>query len=123
MADLWGQTVGKDQLEVAGVEEVDKVQNDFLSSLRTAGKLSRTIDAQAGLYDLDGKTILAFYIPELPRTEKPAYLKGDIRQSYIRRGGGDERCTPREIERFLRDAAAQPFDSETLPDVDPKDLL
>lgn len=117
---IFGVKQSGNQLEVAGVEEVDKVQNDFLSSLRTAGKLSRAIDVQGKLYDVDGKIVLAFYIPELPRTEKPAYLKGDIRQSYIRRGGGDERCTPREIERFLRDAAAQPFDGEALPDVDPK---
>lgn len=117
---IFGVRQAGNQLEVAGVEDVDKVQNDFLSSLRTAGKLSRAIDARGELHNLDGKTVLVFRIPELPRTEKPVYLKGDIRQSYIRRGGGDERCTPREIERFLRDAADQPFDGKVLPDLDPE---
>ena len=65
---------------------------------------------------------MAFYIPELPRSQKPAYLKGDPRQSYIRRGGGDEKCTPKEIERFLRDAGESPFDSSLVEDLDPNDF-
>ncbi|RPH82972.1 MAG: transcriptional regulator, partial [Desulfobacteraceae bacterium] len=70
------------------------------------------------IHEIDGQAVLAFYIPELSRSEKPAYLKGDPRQSFIRRGGGDERCTPRELERFLRDAAKEPFDGGLIDDLD-----
>ena len=51
------------------------------------------------------RTLLVFHIPEAERKEKPIYLKNDIRESFIRRGAGDERCTKVEIERFLRDAS------------------
>ena len=93
-------------LEVVGVVEVDKVQNDFLSTLRAGDKLNHVIAVEEQAEEMDGKTLLVFHVPESPRGEKPIYLRGDIRESYIRRGAGDERCTMPEIERFLRDAAA-----------------
>ena len=92
-------------LEIVGVEEVDKVQNDFLSTLRSGEKLNRVITVSEETVEHEGKTLLVFFIPESPRSEKPVYLKGDIRQSYIRKGSGDEKCTQTEIERFLRDSA------------------
>lgn len=117
---VFGVKQEKGQFVVLGVEDVDKVQNDFLSCLRARGKLNHPIDAHGALYNIDGRIVLAFFIPEQPRTEKPVYLKGDPRQSYIRRGGSDERCTPRELERFLRDAATVPFDHELVGNLDPQ---
>lgn len=105
-------------LDVVGVAEVDKVQNDFLSTLRAGDKLNRVITVAESRHELDGKTLLVFHVPESPRHEKPVYLRGDIRQSFIRRGAGDERCRMVEIERFLRDATAD-FDSQLL-DLDPE---
>lgn len=102
------------QLEVVGVSEPDKVQNDFLSALRTGDKLNRRISVKEERFEHDGKTLLVFHIPEALRSEKPVYLKGDIRQSYIRRGASDEQCTQTEIERFLRDAAAERYDSQAV---------
>lgn len=104
--------------EIVGVIEIDKVQNDFLSCLRTGDKLNRVIAVQEDAVEHDGKTLLVFFIPEAQRREKPVYLNGDIRKSYIRRGGCDEHCTQTEIERFLRDAADSTYDGELLADLD-----
>lgn len=119
---VFGVSQDKEAFVVSGVEAADKVQNDFLSCLRAVDKLSRAIDVKGEIHNIDGNVVLAFYIPELPRSQKPAYLKGDPRQSYIRRGGGDEKCTPKEIERFLRDAGESPFDSSLVEDLDPNDF-
>ena len=100
--------------DVVGVVEVDKVQNDFLSTLRAGDKLNRVIAAAEDAHEVDGKTLLVFHVPESPKRDKPVYLGGDIRQSFIRRGAGDERCTMREIERFLRDASDAKYDGELL---------
>lgn len=102
-------TLGK--LEIVGVTDPDKVQNDFLSVIRAGEKINRIINIKEERFEHEGKTLLAFHIPEALRSEKPVYLKGNIRLSYIRRGAGDEQCTQTEIERFLRDAAAERFDS------------
>ena len=107
------------RFEVAGVVEVDKVQNDFLSTLRSGQKLNRVIATKEKLIEQDGKALLVFHIPEARRQEKPIYLTGDIRRSFIRRGGCDGQCTQAEIERLLRDAASERHDAETI-DVDPE---
>ncbi len=98
--------------EVAGVLEVDKVQNDFLSALRAGNKVNHDIKVGTELIDVEDKTILVFRIPETSRQDKPIYLNGDIRRSFIRRGGCDQRCTMPEIERFLRDAAEERWDGQ-----------
>ena len=101
-------------LEMVGVMQVDKVQNEFLSTLRSRQKINRAIGVAEDVVETDGATLLVFHIPESPRSDKPVYLDGDIRRSYIRRGAGDERCTPGEIERFLRDASEDRYDGEPL---------
>jgi ATP-dependent DNA helicase RecG len=63
------------QLEIVGVIEVDKVQNAFLSCLRTTDKLNCPIDAQEDMVEHDGKTLLVFYVPEARRRDKPVYLR------------------------------------------------
>ena len=100
--------------EIVGVLEVDKVQNDFLSVLRSGQKLNRVVAAKEQLIEDDGKALLVFHIPEARRRDKPIYLNNDITRSYIRRGAGDERCTPEEIGRMLRDSADERHDGETV---------
>ena len=100
--------------EIVGVLEVDRVQNDFLSVLRSGQKLNRVIAVAERLIEDDGRTLLVFHIPEARRQDKPIYLGGDIRKSFIRRGAGDERCTQTEIERLLRDAADERYDGGTV---------
>jgi ATP-dependent DNA helicase RecG len=100
------------QHEIAGVLDVDKVQNDFLSALRADNKVNHDIQVESKLIDVDGKIVLAFRIPEASRQNKPIYLNRDIRRSFVRRGGCDHRCTMHEIERFLRDASEQRWDGQ-----------
>lgn len=105
------------RLEVTGVETPDSVQNDFLSVLRSGQKLNRAIAVDAHSLQIDGKHVFAFHVSESSRSEKPVYLKGDPRQSYLRRGAGDEQCTQSELERFLRDAAQDRYDGVALADM------
>ena len=109
--------------EVVGVIEVDKVQNEFLSTLRSRQKVNRPISVAGEVLEIDGATLLVFHIPESPRSEKPVYLDGDIRRSFIRRGGCDERCTPVEIERFLRDASDARYDGQPLEALDAEEFF
>ena len=116
---VFGIQDGAGGYEIVGVLEVDKIQNDFLSVLRSGQKLNRVIVAKERLIEDDGRTLLVFHIPEARRQDKPVYLNGDIRRSFLRRGAGDERCTQTEIERLLRDAADERHDAQTM-DLDPE---
>lgn len=102
------------RIEIVGVIEVDKVQNDFLSVLRSGQKLNRVINARGRIVREDGRTLLIFRIPEARRQDKPVYLNGDIRRTFLRRGAADEQCTPEEIERLLRDAADDRYDGQAV---------
>lgn len=116
---VFGIQDGAGGFEIVGVLEVDKVQNEFLSVLHAGQKLNHVIAVKEQLVEDQGKVLLIFHVPEARRQEKPVYLNGDIRRSFIRRGGCDERCTSAEIERLLRDATNEPYDAETI-DLDPE---
>ena len=119
---VFGVEDNRGSFKIVGVIEVDKVQNDFLSCLRTGKKFNCLISVQESALEHGDKTLLVFHVPEAQRKEKPVYLNGDIRKSYIRRGGGDEQCTKPEIERFLRDSSDTIYDSETMPDLDAEEF-
>ena len=102
------------QFEIVGVIAVDKVQNEFLTTLRTREKFNRIIETTESHLSHEDKTLLIFYIPEVHRREKPVYLNGDIRKTYIRSGGGDMHCSEVEINRFLREASDERYDSGTV---------
>lgn len=114
---VFGVSEAHGGLEVTGVAEPDKVQNDFLAVLRGGQKLNSIITVAPHRFEIDGKHVFAFHVPESPRSEKPVYLKGDPRQSYLRRGAADEQCSPSELERFLRDAAQERYDGAVLLDL------
>lgn len=115
---LFGVSENNGQLEVSGVDPAafDRVQNAFLTTLRSGQKLNHIISAEPHVYELEGNRILAFFIPEAVRHQKPVYLNGNPRDSYIRRAASDERMTDGELQRFLRDAAQQCWDGEALTD-------
>jgi len=103
--------------EVVGVLDVDKVQNEFLSSLRQKDKISQIIDVQEHLHKVDKKDLLVFYIPESSRFEKPVYLNGNFKRSFLRKGACDVKCSHDEMERLIRDASNERYDGETLIEI------
>lgn len=102
-----------DEYVIVGVSNVDKVQNDFISTLNAGQKFNHDIHPSEHLIKIDGKTVLVFWIPEASRTNKPVYLNGDIRQTYIRKGGCDQKASRVQIERMLRDADSDRWDSQS----------
>ncbi len=115
---LFGVSEVNGQLQVSGVDgdAFDQVHDAFLTTLRSGQKLNHIIDAHPKVYELEGKRILAFFIPESDRHQKPVYLNGNPRDSYTRRAARDERMTNNELQRFLRDAAQRPWDGEGVTD-------
>lgn len=109
---VFGVAQRGEEFQIVGVDKTDKVQNDFLSVLHADGKINHDVTVTEQRIDVGGKTILIFRIDENPRTRKPLYLDGDIRRSFLRKGGGDYRAQARDIERMLRDATADIWDSQ-----------
>ena len=98
------------RFDVVGVLDVDKVQNEFISTLRQKEKISLIVNVEEHLLCLDGNDLLIFYVPEATRTDKPVYLNGDIRRAFIRKCGADSRCSREEIQRMINDASVDRYD-------------
>jgi ATP-dependent DNA helicase RecG len=109
---VFGVAQHGDAYEITGVDKPDKVQNDFLSVLHADAKINHDVQVTEQRLDIGGKTILVFQIAENQRTRKPVYLDGDIRRTFLRKGGGDYRAQMQDIERMLRDATADRWDSQ-----------
>ncbi len=111
---VFGVRKDRQDIEIIGVLDIDKVQNEFLSTLRSREKVSVNVGVQEELHRLDGSDLLIFYIPEVSRSEKPVYLNGDLRRAFLRSGGCDVRCSDIELNRFLTDAATDRYDSQLI---------
>lgn len=109
-------------VEVVGVQDVDKVQGEFLNTLRQPRKFSVGVEVQEELHRLGDLDLLVFYIPEASRSQKPVYLNDDIRRAFVRSGGSDVRCSASERNRFLVDAASERYDSRSV-EIDPAEAF
>ncbi len=111
---VFGVEEGDEGFLIVGVIDVDKVQNEFFNTLRSRQKISCQLETSGDILGHKGNKVLVFFIPEARRQDKPVYLNGDIRRSFIRRGGSDQRCTDREIKRYLRNASGGRFDGSPI---------
>ena len=96
------RTGGKSIYEIQGVDFPEKLEQDFVTVLRSNGKFNQRISVQAAKFDIEGKVVLAFYIPM--SEYKPVYISVPS-NTYIRIGSGDQRATEFEIRAMQRDQA------------------
>ncbi len=111
---VFGVRQSGQDMEVVGVLDVDKVQNEFLTTLRQPDKISVVVNVREELHKHDGADLLTFHVPEVHRSEKPVFLNGDIRRAFVRSGGSNIRCSDNERNRFLIDAAAERYDGQAV---------
>ena len=97
--------------EVQGVDNIEKLEQDFLGTLRS-GKFNQTIFARPQRYDIAGCSLLALYIPEAEM--KPVYFGNPV-NTFIRMGSGDQRATEGEIRAMFRDQSFGKKTEETIP--------
>lgn len=93
---------GKSTYEIQGVDQPEKIEQDFVTVLRSNGKFNQRISVQTAKFEIDGKTVLAFYIPM--SEYKPVYISVPT-NTYIRLGSGDQRATEYEVRAMQRDQA------------------
>ncbi len=86
--------------EVTGVGNPEKIEQDLVTTLRGRNKFNVLINPECRKYDIDGKTVLAFYIPSAE--QKPVYFNS-LQNTFIRTASGDQRATDYEINALLRE--------------------
>lgn len=92
-------------------------------------KVSRNVieNKNISLHDIDGKTVISIYIPELPDQKKPLYLNGNYNKTYIRKNEGDYLASDEDLRRFIRNAQndndSELLDNFTIEDLNPDSVL
>lgn len=96
----------KDGIEITGVKNVGKILSDLhtLCNDESYTNYNGISDENVEVIEEDDKKIIRIYIPEAEKSAKPVYIKGNIRNSFIRRNESDQRMKEHEIRRYLRDA-------------------
>jgi ATP-dependent DNA helicase RecG len=107
------EETGEGKFQISGVENIEKIQNNFISTLR-GEKFNIPLSTKGHLFDFDGKKVLLFRIHAMSVSCKPIYYGGDIRNTFTRQGSGDHRCSKEEINRMLRQASELSSDSMIL---------
>lgn len=85
--------------EIQGVDNAEKLEQDFLGTLRSQ-KFNIRLSASATHYNIGEKKILAFHVSSSPH--KPVYF-GNPSNTFIRMGSGDQRATDSEIMAMYHD--------------------
>lgn len=94
---------GKSTYLVCGVNNAEKMEQDFTGTLRSQTKFNMPLSVSAKKYNIDGNMVLAFYIPSSPI--KPVYFNNNLSNTFVRAGSGDQRATDMEILAIQRDQA------------------
>lgn len=94
---------GKSAYHVIGVDNAEKLEQDFVGTLRSQTKFNLLISVTVKKYCIDSKTVLAFYIPSSPI--KPVYFNNNLSNIFIRAASGDQRASEMEILAIQRDQA------------------
>lgn len=87
--------------EIIGIDKPEKIEQDVISTLRSVSKFNVPILVEAYKYEIEEKTVLAFYIPA--SGSKPVYFGNNLRNTFIRVGSGDQRATDIEIDILMRE--------------------
>lgn len=91
-----------------GVSNSEKIEQDFTTVLR-GQKFNHKIKVKAKKFKIEGKDILAFYVPLAEK--KPVYFNSP-KNTFIRAASGDQRLTEAEVDSLYRDAAYGTKDKE-----------
>ena len=88
------------KFEVNGIENPEKMEQNFTTVLRNRNKFNVLINPKCRKYNIAGKIVLAFFIPS--SEQKPVYYNA-LQNTFVRTASGDQRATDSEINALFRD--------------------
>jgi ATP-dependent DNA helicase RecG len=86
--------------EIIGVRNPEKIEQDFITILRSKTKFNVMISPECQKYDFDGRAVLSFFIPSAEK--KPVFFNS-LQNTFVRTGSGDQRASEYEINALYRE--------------------
>jgi ATP-dependent DNA helicase RecG len=108
--------------EVVGVRDAQRLQEDIANL--AASEMEPALRPEFTIEIIDGQTVVAVEVPEVPLMRKPCFYRPAGLQggSYIRVGGTDRHMTDYEIFGYVSSRAQPTFDEEPVRDATLDDL-
>lgn len=88
-------------------DKIVKYQKEFWSGANNKNTISLNLlsDSDVKEFEVEGKKVLAFKIPQATRTQRPVFLtRNPFGNTYKRNYEGDYSCPDEEVRRMLADA-------------------
>jgi ATP-dependent DNA helicase RecG len=104
--------------EVVGIPNADRVSADLASQCASVFNQPVRIDIEPE--QINGKTVLKVFVPELPPAQRPLYFKaaGLPKGAFRRQGSADVHCTDDDLLVFYHDRRGETVDSSLVPGAD-----
>ncbi|MER2623190.1 MAG: ATP-binding protein [Accumulibacter sp.] len=102
--------------EIQGLEHPDKISADLASQAASMFNRPLRLNIQAEV--LDGKAVIAVFVPEAAPQDKPLYLKaqGLPRGAFRRIGSTDQHCSEDDLIALYQGRQHESFDAGLVPD-------
>lgn len=106
------------QYTAIGINDPDKISRDFTN--QCANAFNRPVRLRITAGQVNGKNLLAIFIPEATPAEKPIHFKNKpLPGSAFRRiGSSDVKCTDDDLAVFYQERRSESYDSIVLRDAD-----
>jgi ATP-dependent DNA helicase RecG len=107
---------------VVGVTDPDKVSRDFASQCATM--LNREIRPRMTTEIVEGKPVVAAYIPEVQPSEKPIYIESEGLEEgvYRRIGSSDQGGTDADLQELYEERSGEMYDASIVSGAELDDL-
>lgn len=106
------------KFEARGIEEPDKVLQDFWTQINNPQKVSQNFvsDSSVRKYPAgNGSWVIEIDVPRATRKQRPVFINGNpMTGTYKRLHGGDFRCSEEEVKRSLAEQTEDERDARIL---------
>jgi ATP-dependent DNA helicase RecG len=111
---LLGVDEGDGSFAVTGVEDVKQLQSDLQAQ---CALMDPPLRATVDLVEHPDGTVLAAYVPPVPRDQRPCHRAHDGAEaaSFIRVGDGDQRMTATEVSQMMANRRAVDYSAAPAP--------
>lgn len=92
--------------EVLGVDNPQKLKNDLLDLLKNKNKISfpAVTEDDIQILTINEKEIIKIHVPKASFSNRPVFIKGDPKNTFIREGERDSRVTEDDLKAIIRDS-------------------
>lgn len=110
------------EFEVVGLSDPKKNEHDLAS--RCATDLNRAVRPLIETATIEGKSVLAAFIPEAAPSEKPVFVaaRGMEHGAFRRIGSGDQRCTEDDLRVLFASGTSLAYEDSLVRDASEDDI-